>query len=272
LRRGVSGDVALSGEPGMRITNPKLSGVEPATWTPYPGVSLLYEDAGCASSRGVESLERLAAVAARDDELYRQLRGGVDEFVLIARDRGVGLSPLPLYSYHVTLCDAVNQGNRTQVRDPYRQDVDDTLDALPDGLLRSNDLMWLMSDPEPRWRVRRDPVGFRVAGLGVWGHALVARLAPRDGRSLSAAARHEIAREQFASRLDARLGLEVQAWRPHVTLGYLANEDDAARVRDRFLGPWQDVALGRTDGTSVTFVSASVYGFTDMANFWRLGQ
>lgn len=266
------GDVSSGGGPDMRITNPKLCGVAPARWAPYVGVSLLYDDAGCASSHGLESLEGLAARAFRDDELYRRLYGAVDELVSSAREESVELSPLPLYSYHVTLCDVVNRGNRSQVPHSYLRDVDETLDAMPDSLLRSNGLLRLLRDPELPWSVWRDPVSFRVAGLGVWGHALVARLVPTNTRSSAAKGRHEASREQFASRLDARLGLRVQAWRPHVTLGYLANSDDAAHVRSRFLGTWQDMMCARTTATSVTFVSASVYGFTDMASFWRFGQ
>lgn len=256
----------------MNITTTKLSQVHPTAWEPYPGLSLLYEDAACSSSHGVQSLERLAVVAARDDELYRRLHGSVVEMVRAARRHGVGLSPLPLHSYHVTLCDAVNHGNRIEVSAPYRQLVDDTLADLPDRLLRTDELMLLMHDPELRWSVWRDPVGFRVDGLDVRGHALVARLVPSDGRSMIAASRHEAAREQFASRLHTRLGIDVQPWRPHVTLGYLANEDHAARVHDRFLDRWQAETLERTAGTSIRFVSASVYGFTDMATFWRVGH
>lgn len=253
----------------MKITNPKLTTDEPTVWTRYPGISLLYDDAGCSSTQGLQSLERLAVAAARDDELYGRLHDTVEEQV---RRDGVGLGLLPVHSYHVTLCDAVNRGNRSQVRDDtYRRLVDETLEDLPDRLLRTNELIWLMRDPEPRGSVRSDPVEFRVAGLDVRGHALVARLTPGSRRSSAAASRHGAARERFASRLRTHLGIEVQPWRPHVTLGYLANEDHAAQVRARFLDRWQAEALERTDDASITFVSASVYGFTDMASFWRLG-
>jgi hypothetical protein len=260
-------DVPIRAGAAMNVTNPKLTAVEPTAWAPFPGISLLYDDAGCSSSQGLQSLERLAVVTARDDELYRRLHDAVQEAGL--RD-GVELSLLPVDSYHVTLCDAVNHGNRGQVRGPYRHLVDDTLGDLPDALLRANELMALMRDPELPWSVQRDPARFRVDGLEVRGHALVARLTPSNQRSIAAVSCHEAARELFANRLHTRLGIDVQPWRPHVTLGYLANDDLAARLRDRFLDRWQSETLERTDGASARFVSASVYGFTDMASFWRL--
>lgn len=253
----------------MNLTNPKLTVAHPTVWAPFPGMSLLYDDAGCSSSQGVQSLDRLAVVAARDDELYRRLDDAVQGAGL--RGGGDGLSLLPVHSYHVTLCDVVNHGNRARVRDPYRHLVDDTLEDLPDGLLRTNDLMWLMRDPEPAWSVRSDPVRFRVDGLDIRGQALVARLTPSSQRSIAAASRHEAARDRFSSRLHTLLGIDVQPWRPHVTLGYLANDDLAAQARDHRLDRWQDEILERVDGASIRFVSASVYGFTDMASFWRLG-
>lgn len=252
----------------MNVTNPKLSSVEPTAWAPYPGMSLLYDDAGCVSSQGVQSLERLAVVAARDDELYRRLGDAVQEAGL--RD-GAGLSLLPVHSYHVTLCDVVNHGNRGRVRAPYRRLVDDSLGDLPDGLLRTDDLMWLMRDPEPAWSVRSDPVRFRVDGLDIRGHALVARLTPTSRRSTAAVSHHEAARERFAGRLHTLLGIDVQPWRPHVTLGYLPNDDLAAQASGHFLDRWQAETLERVDGATIGFVSASVYAFTDMASFWRLG-
>lgn len=261
-------DVPTHSGAAMNLTNPKLAAVEPTAWARFPGMSLLYDDAGCSSSHGLQSLERLAVVADRDDELYRRLHDAVEEAAL--RD-DVGLNLLPVHSYHVTLCDVVNHGNREHVRAPYRGLVDDTLEDLPDGLLWSNDLMALMRDPEPSWSVQSDPVRFRVEGLEVRGYALVARLTPSNQRSVAAVSRHEAARERFASRVHTRLGLDVQSWRPHVTLGYLANDDLAAQLGDRVLDRWQAETLERIDGATVRFVSASVYGFTDMARFWRLG-
>lgn len=255
----------------VRITNSKLSGMAPPVWSRYAGASLLYDGPGVAASLGVEPLEELAA-KHWDGRLYRQLRTLAGEFAAEARETGVEICLVPRHTYHVTLCDGLHEGVRTSVHPEYRDEVGATLDELPDSLLWSNGVMRLLRDPEIRWPVWRDPVTFRVEGVGAWGHALVARLSPAGERSLAAKARHEAAREEFAARLHIRVGVEVQPWRPHVTLGYFANGDDADHARQELLPGWQPVVQARTEGVSVTFHSASLYGFTDMVSYWRLGQ
>lgn len=255
----------------VRITNAKLSSVAPPVWRRYAGASLLYDGPGAAASFGVEPLEELAA-RHRDDRLYRRLRALAGEFAAEARACGVEVCLVPAHTYHVTLCDGAHEGVRTSVHAAYREEVGATLDEVPDSLLWSNSVMRLLRDPEIRWRVWRDPITFRVEDVGAWGHALVARLAPAGERSLAAKARHEASREEFAARLRSRVGVEVQPWRPHVTLGYFANGDDADRAREELVPGWQAAVQARTEEVSVTFHSASVYGFTDMVSYWRLGH
>jgi hypothetical protein len=256
----------------VRITNPKLSGVAPTRWTPYPGISVLYDVPGCAAVGGVEPLERLARARDRDDRLYQHLRALAVEIGSAARTEGIEVALVPWRTYHVTLCDMVNVGNRTRVRADQQPEVARTLDALPDSLLWANSVMRVLLDPEVPWSVWADPVSFQVAGLEVWGQALVAPLSPVGYRSVAAAARHEAARSALAAQLRTRLDVQVQPWRPHVTVGYLANEDDAARARDSLVPRWRSSVRERAMGSSVTFRSASIHGFTDMVSFWRLGQ
>lgn len=253
----------------VRITNPKLNRVAPPAWRPYPGVSLLYDDPVALS--GLERLERLAGARHRNDRLYRRLQAVAGGVASAAREEGTAVCLVPRHTYHVTLCDGVNEGTRTQVRQDRRREIGTTLAGLPDSLLGTSSVIRLLRDQGILWSVWTDPVTFRVGGLDVRGHALVARLLPAEGRSLVAKARHEASRSELVARLSAEIGVQVPEWRPHVTLGYFANEDDAARVRD-LITVWQDTVRERTGGSSVTFPSASVYGFSDMVSFWRLGH
>lgn len=255
-----------------RITSTKVRAVDPPAWRRYPGVSLLYDNPGCAQLSGLERLESLPAARQRDDRLYRRLAALADELVIAARDAELAVSPLPRRTYHVTLCDGVNRGVRSRVPEEHRAEVDAFLEALPDSLLWPTAVLRLLADPELRWRARRDPVTFRLHGLDAWGHALVARLAPAGEQARAAMARHDAARADLAARLEARLGVTLGPWRPHVTLGYFANEDDAARAREALLPAWAATVADRVGDATVTFRSAGVYGFTDMATFWRLGR
>lgn len=254
------------------ITTPKLSRATPPAWSAYPGVSVLYTDPGSVALSGIEPLKTSSAAGRGDRRLYDRLHDLAEEVDSALSARGAAFCKLPRYTYHVTLCDSVNQGTRSEVRREAREEVARTLDHLPDSLLWTNELLRLLQDRDLHWSVCRRPISFRVEALHVWGHVLAASLEPADEPSAVAKATHETCRADLAARLHTRLGVRVQPWRPHVTLGYFPNEDAATHARDHELPTWQDRAREHTEGLSVTFRSASVYGFTDMVSFWRLAH
>lgn len=254
----------------VTITNPKVSSVAPLAWKPYAGVSLLYDHPGSAALSGLEPLGAASPPGYGDQSLYCRLREVAEAIARPTRPDEGGLCPLPRYAYHVTLCDGINEGTRSHVHPETRPEVERTLNGLPDSLLWANPVMRLLRDPELRWSVWSNPITFRVEALSVWGHVLVANLEPADGGSVAAKASHEAVRSEFVARLRSRLGVRIQDWRPHLSLGYFANEHAAARARDRMIPAWQEEVRERTKGLSVTFRSASVYAFTDMISFWRL--
>lgn len=253
------------------ITTGKLRAVSPPAWRPYPGVSVLYTDPGSAGVSGVEPLDTASGTRHGDRRLYDHLYAVAEEIDASLSAGDVPFGRLPRHTYHVTLCDGVNQGTRSRVHRSLRDEVASTLDAMPDSLLWTTTLLRLLQDRELQWTVRRNPVSYRVETLRVWGHVLVASLEPADQRSEAAKAAHEACRSDLVARLAARLGVRIQPWRPHVTLGYFANEDAAAHARDHVLPEWQD-RVGERVASSVTFRSASVHGFTDMVSFWRLAH
>lgn len=254
------------------ITTRKLNNVSPPAWRPYPGLSVLYTDPGATAVSGIEPLETASQARRGDRRLYDHLHAIAEEIDASLSDDGVAFCKLPRHTYHVTLCDGVNEGTRTRVRRELRDEVAGTLDALPDSLLWTTTVLRLLQDRELQWTVRRHPVRFRVEALHVWGHVLVAGLEPADDRSAAAKAAHEACRSDLVARLAARLGVRIQPWRPHVTLGYFANEDAGTHAREHELPQWQDRACERAEALSVTFRSASVHGFTDMVSFWRLAH
>lgn len=253
------------------ITNPKVGSTAPPTWQPYSGLSILYDDPGCAALSGLQRFEALSGEAPWDDRLYRELEAVTGELEAGLREE-VALCALPRRTYHVTLCDVVNDGTREQVPADLRSEVAATLAALPDSLLWCSTLMRLVQDPELSWSVWRQPVMFRVDALEVRGHALVASLEPADEPSVAAVAAHDAAREALLERLASRLGVASRDWRPHLTLGYFANDHDAAYARTEVVPGWQAPVSERTAGLSATFRSAAVYGFTDMVSFWRVSR
>jgi hypothetical protein len=98
---------------------------------------------------------------------------------------------------------------------------------------------------------------------------LAARLEPAGRSSLAALERVAQARTELSDDLWAELGLRTQAWRPHVSLGYFPNRS-AAKAATATLPRWNQTLATRPSAT-MTFEAASVYGFTDMVSFLRLG-
>lgn len=256
---------------GRRVSSatPKLDRVQPTVWGSFRGLSLLYDLPGSAALNGVVTLEQLASTTAPPPALYQRLGELAEGFAQDAREAQVAWAPLPRHSYHVTLCDAVNDGNRSQVHPQRRDEVAATLRAVPDSLHWSNGVVRLLREPELRWSVWRAPVTFAFEDLHVWGHALVARLAPLDAPSRAALASHRTAREELVARLRTRLGVAGGPWRPHLTLGYCADDGAAAHLEDTLLPAWRARARAGARGATVRSSSASLYAFTDMASFWR---
>lgn len=254
------------------ITTAKLRSVDPPEWAAYPGLSLLYDDPDSVALSGLEPLDARSWSDERDKRLYDCLRAVTDELRASAPWEAGQFCPLPRRTYHVTLCDGVNRGNLAQVRPDVRHEATWTLEGLPDSLLWTGAVRRLLGDPEIAWHVWAAPVSFRAEALVVWGHVLAASLAPADEASVAAKAAHERARAHLAQRLTARLGVSVPAWRPHVSLGYFANDRTAARAGELVIPRWQERLRERAAGLTVTFRSASLHGFTDMLSFWRLAH
>lgn len=255
----------------VRITNRKLRATSPPTWRSYRGLSILYDPPASAARSGLEPLE-MAALTGPAVPLYEALRVVAGELRSCVRRLGSELCPLPPETYHVTLCDTVNQGNRAAVHEDLRDEVSRTLQQLPDSLLRPGALVRLLRDHEIHWDVWRHPVTLRVASLRVWGYALVATLEPVDERSADACRQHATSRRDLAKRLREVAGPEPPPWRPHVTLGYFPNRVAAAHLRDHMTPAWQAGMCAPTETRTITFGSCSLYGFTDMVSFWRLGR
>ena len=243
----------------LAVTNPKLASLAP-TWARYRGVSLLFDNPGTRPPPGVVPLEAIPVERPEQQRLYDDLAAEVaDDDVLRARH---GLCPLPRHSYHVTVCDGPNE------RDG-RRPIAALLAGLPDSLhdLAADPDLFPAADTVAEIAV--NPVTLVVSGVAVWGHVLAAQLAPAGAADRAALARVATARDALVAALWARLRLRVQQWRPHVSLGYFPNRDAAAAAAAAL--PARYASLPGRLTAPITFSSAALHGFTDMASFHRLG-
>ena len=92
------------------------------------------------------------------------------------------------------------------------------------------------------------------------------RLQPQDetafGRFLAARATLS---QSYRSKYGVGAG---ERYMPHITLGYFMNADGAERARPH-AASWNETMGAIVDGAVLTFSTASLYGFTDMATFFR---
>jgi hypothetical protein len=254
------------------ITNPKL--LPTGRFGCYRGFSLLFDNPG------EHTLSPMAGQFRRIDcqvhadpglALYAKLATSVEKIVLPALDPGISFSALPAYSYHVTVWDGFNDGNRKKVVERYQPDLADFLLGLPVSLHPGCKFTAL---PESSPLVGHWYVAFQFDRLSVWGNSvLVARLKPADDRSLEACSDIAEHRIQIYEKIESEFGLG--GWRsgyaPHVSLGYFWNEPGAraaASQEDR----WTEEFKHEIGSDLIRFDSVSLYGFLDMETYFKRMQ
>lgn len=258
-----------AGGTGVRITNPKIATLAP-TWRRYRGFSVLFDNPGARAPARMTPLADLPVEDPAQQALYDDLAALVAGADVATMREQHGFCPLPRYSYHVTVCDGPNEQDLAGAHGPAVAAAAALLDDLPHSLDRLSTELTLPHAPRLIAAVAADPVTLVVSDVAIWGHVLAARLAPADAAARVALERVSRARTHLVDELRRELGLRTQAWRPHVSLGYFANRD-AARAAQPSLVQWRR-ALARRPRTAITYRSAAIYGFTDMASFFRAAR
>jgi hypothetical protein len=155
------------------ITNEKIADLEP-TWRRYAGLSVLYDNPGTVLSTGLERIDALPVADDTAQELYDAL----EEVVAELSDgplRHLGFCPLPRATYHVTVCDGVNDTVMTGMSSPHRPAVQTLLDGLPDSLLRPSLALHLLRTSDLLTTVWANPCTVRVRELWVGTFHAMAR-------------------------------------------------------------------------------------------------
>jgi hypothetical protein len=235
----------------VQITSRKVAGLDPR-WRPLAGMSLLYDPVP-APGAFWDRLARLVDVFGRS-----RLR---DEF---------SFCPLPRPTFHVTLCDGVHEGELWRLLPSARDEVAAFLAGIarrPAAPPEPPPSLGFFYAPDLPEQAARAPVAFAAHSLARTGHALVVRLEPRDAVSAERLDVVRQARARVAEQARA-IGLDRSVWIPHVTLGYFANRDLAARA-DAQVDAWWEQASRELGDVAVELGPASIYCFTDMVSFFR---
>lgn len=228
------------------ITNPKLAGLEPR-WAPFRGFSLVFDP-------------------PEDDAFLGALRAGLAELendALIAR---FYLRLLPAASFHVTAWDGVNEAKLAEVAPEFRAAWERFLQAgaakpFPEDLFRDVQASELLTCPD--WDLR-----LRCGRIENWSNvSLVAHLEPVDDAVGASLERLRAARDALSEAFGRRFGVRPHPdYEPHVTLGYFANGDLAARSATA-VARWDAALRSATAGHVLTLRRLHLSVFADMTSF-----
>lgn len=250
------------------ITNEKVAGFTPR-WAQFRGFSILFDNPGdCLTPSG--SCLYLACDVEADAALgfYKALRDSLAQLNPDLLTAAYLFCPLPPPSYHVTVWDGANDGNGSFVVSDRRPALERLLPALPDALALPQE----MTEParaSPLVRRHDWNIKFRFDRLVIWGGVvMVARLSPTEASQKAFAAFVE-ERRRLNESFRAVFGIGASPnYTPHVSLGYFANRA-GAQLATPCLHDWNALFEERMQGSTLSFQGASLYGFTDMATFFK---
>ena len=248
------------------IDNPKIAWVGPTEFRRFAGASLCFRNPGTAATQLTSGYYRLDSHpgAINPAPLYMAIHNGLAKDIGIIFALEHGLCPLRMETYHVTMCDLVNDANVGCLHEEFQSQWVRFLQDIPGSLTAPLPKPLLPSDAE----FGVPEIRFRFKALELWesDRALVAVLAPVSGTEAAASTI-----EERRSTIDAAFvgcGKPLNApWTPHITIGYFASISDLVFAKN-YLPRWSaDIAL-RTAQATVSFSRVCLYVFEDMQTYY----
>lgn len=174
------------------------------------------------------------------------------------------LAALPTNSYHVTVLDCLNDGNKTRVSTAQRACLDAFLDQLPGSIRDFYPFTDMVNQSSLVTQFQR--IEFRFRRLRTFeGAVLVAELESVVPEQLEALRTY---RRQLTQDFNEAFGedLNRHPLTVHLTLGYFLPKAPKAALP---ISSWNETFKERTKGLVVEFTDIDVYGFVDMVTFFR---
>ena len=253
----------------ITITQPKVQGYWPR-WAAFKGFSLLFDSPGQSTSSLAEGLLKLdcQVQAAPEQDFYRRLVAGLDKIGLDSMINNYLFCPLEPYSYHTTVWDGLNDGNAARVLEEQIRPLRHYLDQFPDSF--ADDTLFTEGIAQSPLTTKSWDIQFGCDHIAKWGNVgLVAVLKTADPASAARFEQLKQARNDLYDIFESRFGLAMRwDFTPHVSLGYFANQEQAELASPE-VGRWQDIIQQELNGTTITYPTVSLYGFTDMITFFK---
>jgi len=243
------------------ITTNKIAGLTPR-WARFPGISLLFDPPGSPfrCGGGLEILDggwELGSFFSLAEQGMRTL--GLDRLL-----QTYGFCALPFSSYHVTAFDVANVADLGRCRADVRDSMNLTFETLP--AVEAFDAEFLVSAVSSELATKAWNLTFEYGELRRWGGVLAIELLPQDDAQFQA---FLSARASLSRRYREGYGVGAdEPYTPHLSLGYFMNRDGSELAAAR-VGEWDDRLRATIGSSTVTLATASLYGFSDMATFFR---
>jgi hypothetical protein len=252
----------------ISITNEKVAGFDPR-WAAFRGFSLLFDNPGMSlTTSGALAYIDCDVDGDKDLLLYKAFRNSLSNIGIDILTNTYLFCPLPPASYHVTVWDGLNDGSVDHVVAAHRSECERFLQGLPLSLCESDLFPEIAASKVVStldWNIQ-----FRFGRLEKWSNvSIVARLAPGNDASAEAIGNLTAARATLTADFERRFKIRPQeTYVPHVTLGYFANRDLAEQATP-FMESWNATFQQGTTDLMMEVHRVSLYGFTDMATFFK---
>jgi hypothetical protein len=253
------------------VKNKKLAGL--CKWAKYHGFSLLFDNPGDSFKEMTDGLLKINCLNSDPKLLfYALLEKALSDIIPSMPGKGDLFCPLPLYSYHVTVWDGVNDGNVGKIKPGYIKVFQDYLQGFP-GSFHMGPGFHPIINQSLLMAASIGNITFKFSKLSNWGNnVLVAGLIPADDASknkLRCIKEKRIALTiKFKEKYGDCFSDHWNKYSPHVSLGYFANKDYGSETAGLING-WTESFRKKLRDCTITFQDISLYGFTDMATLFK---
>ncbi len=254
------------------ITNKKLKGIN--EWADFIGFSLLFDNPG--DSLRIMDCGLLKVNCILHDhklKLYKILNDLLNQTIPNMPPNDYLFCPLPFSSYHMTVLDLINYDNLNRLNERYIPIFKNYLNGFCNSFHNDHEFHSIIYESILFTDVNWD-INFKFNKLTKWSNkVLVARLIPTDRNSKDQLKILEIERKKIIDKFKSKYGnffsTHISDFKPHISLGYFANKEYGALITEEIIESWSQEFKNHLQDNTINFQSIRLYGFTNMATYFR---
>jgi hypothetical protein len=240
-------------------------------WADFRGFSLLFDNPGNGFEPIGDKLERIHCNVEHTPELafYRKIKQFIEQVYPVGMQKKWHFCQLPPSTYHVTAWDGLNDFNRHDLHPPFRTAVDLYFKQFEASFAKTHSIIEPILQLQPSFQ-NVLPMTFKFSSLlQLNNQTLVVTLCPANEHTHTSLVRLMAYRKQLNEQYQKMGATMHDVFVPHISLGYFANSALAQRFAATELSQLNLKMKQHLAAATITFSSISLYGFTNMVNFFR---